>query len=130
MEEKDRYVYKTIDGYNFIVDTKTDERYFINKFLVGFFNRQDREINRLTKMLYTTVKHTDKLNEENNKLNKELKKCKQLRTQLAVDELRKLNKHFVYSGDEMVSNYDLDCDVSDLKDEITHRIKTLKRRKR
>ena len=67
MEEKDRYVYKTIDGYNFIVDTKTDERYFINKFLVGFFNRQDREINRLTKMLYTTVKHTDKLNEENNK---------------------------------------------------------------
>ena len=37
------------------------------------FNYQDREINRLTKMLYTTTKHADKLNEENNKLNKIIK---------------------------------------------------------
>ena len=45
-------------------------------------NYQNREINRLTKMLYTTTKHADKLNEENNKLNKENNKLNKENQQL------------------------------------------------
>lgn len=122
MEEKDRYVYKTIDGYNFIVDTKTDERYFINKFLVGFFNRQDREINRLTKMLYTTTKHADKLNEANNKLNKELKKCKQSQKQLAIKELEKALV-LIHNAVNLESP---EYDLVGLYDAIVGQIKSLK----
>lgn len=46
--------------------------------------------------------------------------------QLAIEELEKVSKHFVYSGDEMVSDYDLDCYPIELKEEIERRIKELK----
>lgn len=59
----------------------------------NLLNYQDREIKRLTNMLYTTTKHADKLNEENNKLNKELKKCKQSQKQLAISELEKVKEY-------------------------------------
>lgn len=82
MEEKERYE-QLNDG--FIYDNKLNEYVsspcasmkYQMKTLTDLLNCQDREINRLTKMLYTTTKYADKLNEENNKLNKELKECKQ-----------------------------------------------------
>lgn len=60
---------------------------------------------------------------------KSLKLSEQSQRQLAINELKKLSKHFVYSGDEMVSDYDLDCYPSELKEEIERRIRSLKRRR-
>lgn len=79
MEEKDRY-YSVIDcNEDFVIrdceSNQTCKSLFEVKTLLNY---QNREINRLTKMLYTTTKHADKLNEENNKLNKENQKLKQL----------------------------------------------------
>lgn len=56
----------------------------------------------------------------------EIEQLKQSQNQVAISELEKLSKHFVYSGDEMVSDYGLDYDVSELKEEIEQRIKELK----
>lgn len=110
MEEKERYKFgqrtlfysgeelTTFDGFNL-----DDFMQIICKLL----NQQDREINILTKMLYTTTKHADKLNEENNKLNKiikaniisadkvvkENKKLKQSQKQLAISELEKIKRY-------------------------------------
>lgn len=75
MEEKERFeihIYDDVcvDLYNNgVLDKSINDTYKLEKLL----NQQDREINRLTKMLYTTTKHADKLNEENNKLNKIIK---------------------------------------------------------
>ena len=105
MEEKERYE-QLYDG--FIYDNKLKE--YVSspcatmkhqmKQLTDLLNYQDREINRLTKMLYTTTKHADKLNEENNKLNKEFKKCKQSQKQLAISELEK-SKEKILSYEEI-----------------------------
>ena len=78
MEEKERY-YSVIDcNEDFVIrdceSNQTCKSLFEVKTLLNY---QNREINRLTKMLYTTTKHADKLNEENNKLNKENQKLKQ-----------------------------------------------------
>lgn len=59
-------------------------------------------------------------------LKDKIEQLKQSQKQLAINELQKLSKHFIYSGDEMVSDYDLDCDPSELKEEIEQRIKSLK----
>ena len=95
MEEKERY-YSVIDcNEDFVIrdceSNQTCKSLFEVKTLLNY---QNREINRLTKMLYTTTKHADKLNEENNKLNKELKKCKQPQKQLAISELEKIYNLF------------------------------------
>lgn len=63
-------------------------------------------------------------------LQKQLKASEQSQKELAINELLKLSKHFVYSEDEMVSDYDLDCYPSELKEEIERRIRSLKRRKK
>lgn len=78
MEEKERY-YSVIDcNEDFVIRDCDSGRTCKSLFEVKtLLNYQDREINRLTKMLYTTTKHADKLNEENNKLNKENQKLKQ-----------------------------------------------------
>lgn len=78
MEEKERY-YSVIDcNEDFVIrdceSNQTCKSLFEVKTLLNY---QNREINRLTKMLYTTTKHADKLNEENNKLNKENQKLNQ-----------------------------------------------------
>ncbi len=77
MEEKERY---ELLNDNCIYDNKLEEyvsspalsrkRYM--KSLTDLLNYQDREINRLTKMLYITVEHADKLNEENQQLKKKV----------------------------------------------------------
>ena len=115
MEEKERFevhIYDDVcvDLYNNgVLDKSINDTYKLEKLL----NQQDREINRLTKMLYTTTKHADKLNEENNKLNKIIKaniisadkvvkENQQLKQQLAekekeIEQLKKfddLNKTF------------------------------------
>lgn len=96
MEEKERYEIHMcddckVDSY----DNNALDKLITNALeLQKLFNYQDREINRLTKMLYTTIKHADKLNEENNRLNKELKKCKQSQKQLAISELEKVKTKF------------------------------------
>lgn len=59
----------------------------------------------------------------------EIQQLKKSQKELAINELLKLSKHFVYSGDEMVSDYDLDCYPSELKEEIERRIRSLKRKK-
>lgn len=75
MEEKERFEIHIYDDVcvalynNGVLDKSINDTYKLEKLL----NQQDREINRLTKMLYTTTKHADKLNEENNKLNKIIK---------------------------------------------------------
>lgn len=93
MEKKERY-HSVIDcNEDFVIRDCDSGRTCRSLFDVKtLLNYQNREINRLTKMLYTTTKHADKLNEENNKLNKELKKCKQLQKQLAIEELEKSQK--------------------------------------
>lgn len=92
----------------------------------------------LTKLLNQQDTRIKELEKENQKANiknyltdyylveKENQQFKQSQKQFAVNELEKLSKHFVYSGDEMVSDYDLDCYVSELKEEIEQRIKKLK----
>lgn len=47
MNKKNRYIYKKIDGYYFFIDTVTNEKWFINKFLVSLLNTQDKKINEL-----------------------------------------------------------------------------------
>lgn len=73
MEEKERYV---IVGDIIAKDRKNDNCFGIVH-AVNELNYQDREIDRLEKMLYTTTKHADKLNEENNKLKQEVNDWKQ-----------------------------------------------------
>lgn len=78
MEEKERYEIHMYDDCcvdlydNGVLDKSITDQWELEKLL----NYQDREINRLTKMLYTTTKHADKLNEENNKLKKFVNKLK------------------------------------------------------
>ena len=82
MEEK----YGITDAHYFcdsaIFNTETNEILRLYQ-ICDLLNYQDREIDRLTKMLYTTTKHADKLNEEN-------KQLKQSQKQLAIEELEKL----------------------------------------
>lgn len=77
MEEKERYELNDndciIDNEKGVAICDICDVSESPKILVDLLNQQDREINRLTKMLYTTTKHADKLNEENNKLNKIIK---------------------------------------------------------
>lgn len=123
MEEKERY-YSVIDcNEDFVIrdceSNQTCKSLFEVKTLLNY---QNREINRLTKMLYTTTKHADKLNEENNKLNKELKKCKQSQKQLAVEELRHIKEYILINdeydeeaGCNIIETFDL---LEDIRDRI------------
>ena len=79
MEEKKRYVCKKIDGYNFFIDTETNKKYFINKYLVFLLNNQDKLIKGLEwllnvdeKMAINSIKVIEKLKQENQQLNKKL----------------------------------------------------------
>lgn len=58
-----------------IFNTETNEILRLYQ-ICDLLNYQDREIKKLTKMLYGTVEHADKLNEENNKLKKFINKLK------------------------------------------------------
>ena len=140
MEEKERFeihIYDDVcvDLYNNgVLDKSINDTYKLEKLL----NQQDREINRLTKMLYTTTKHADKLNEENNKLNKiikaniisadkvvkENKKLKQSQKQIAISELEKIKRYIddnAYYIDELnfgeeINEY-IDNQIKELKGE-------------
>lgn len=153
MEEKERY---ELLNDNCIYDNKLKEyvsspalsRKCYMKSLTDLLNYQDREINRFTKMLYETVKHADKLNEENNKLNKIIKtnlisadkivkennKLKKSQKQLIVNEFKKLKwsildasngywHYFNKTGDAYMTSGDLE---SCLKEFIDNQIKELK----
>ena len=122
MEEKERY-YSVIDcNEDFVIrdceSGRTCKSLFEVKTLLDY---QNREINRLTKMLYTTTKHADKLNEENNKLNKELKKCKQSQNQKAIEELNNLKRYYHewYSWSDVAKRLDVVVDdrIKELKGE-------------
>lgn len=101
--EKRRYICKEIDGYNFIIDLKTNEKYFINKFLVGLLNTQDDRIKELEKIrdkgnqklenyynekineldnVYN--KHFDELTNENQQLNEQLEESKKVIKELSL----------------------------------------------
>lgn len=83
MEKEEKFTYvgrftnihndKNEDG---ILDIKTNLEIYDIKQIAIFLSCQDQEIKRLTKMLYTTTKHADKLNEENNKYKKFVNKLK------------------------------------------------------
>ena len=96
-DKKDRYVYKFIDGYGFFIDTETNIKYFINKFLVCLLNDQDIRIKELgkkyqdlkedndatTESLYASRTYLDKntskmweLEKENQQLKEEIKQLK------------------------------------------------------
>ena len=47
----------------------------------------------------------------------------------AVEQLEKVLKHFVYCGNEIVSDYCLDCEVDELKAEIADQIEAIKEMK-
>lgn len=51
---------------------------------------------------------------------------KQDKISFAVEQLEKVLKHFVYCGNEIVSDYSLDCEIDELKAEIDNQIKQLK----
>lgn len=70
MKEKERYSLEEFDDVDWelaIVDNKLGKSLIFEE-IKNLLNYQDREINRLVKMLYTTTKHADKLNEENQQL--------------------------------------------------------------
>lgn len=54
------------------------------------------------------------------------KQNKRDKISLTVEQLEKILKHFVYCGNEIVSDYCLDCEVDELKAEIDNQIKQLK----
>lgn len=113
MEKKERY-HSVIDcNEDFVIRDCDSSRTCKSLFEVKtLLNYQNREINRLTKMLYTTTKHADKLNEENNKLNKIIKaniisadkvveENKKLKEQLSKKE--ETHKH-IMSGEYIPAN--------------------------
>lgn len=121
MEEKERYV---IVGDIVAKDRKNDNCFGIVH-AVNELNYQDREINRLTKMLYTTTKHADKLNEqikakekEANTYAKEIvfldKEIKQLKERLS---LKMEELHIAYCSIENVKtkNGNLKEEIKQLK---------------
>lgn len=142
MEEKERYELNDndciIDNEKGVAICDICDVSESPKILVDLLNQQDREINRLTKMLYTTTKHADKLNEENNKLNKIIKaniisadkvvkenqKLKQSQKQLAISELLKIKRYIddnAYYIDEInfgeeINEY-IDNQIKELKGE-------------
>ena len=135
MEEKERYCSVIDCNEDFVIRDCESGRTCKSLFEVKtLLNYQNREINRLTKMLYTTTKHADKLNEENNKLNKELKKCKQSRKELVIEVLEKIKdnlldisspywQYFAKSGNAFMTYEDIEQWV---KEFIDNKIKECK----
>lgn len=132
MEEKERYVWvdrETTFYSDKLYDRTTGEKYH-PVYATDLLNYQDREIKRLTKMLYTATEHADKLNEENNKLNKELKKCKQAQKQLAIEKLEEVKKILSFDTYNIKDNR-FDCTRTiilwdDLNSIIDNQVKKLK----
>lgn len=128
MKEKERY--ELLDDYDIdvIVDNITHSEFTDGSQFCRLLNQQDKRIKELEKELEYMTKQAKKFNSEAQKYYEDAY-CNNLQKQLAINELQKLSKHFVYSGDEMVSDYDLDCYPSELKEEIERRIRSLKRKK-
>jgi len=80
MEEKERYIYRKIDGYYWIKDTETNENYCVNKSIVKLLNKQDNEINVLNELLSSEQKFHDwclkDFEEETEKLRTQIKELK------------------------------------------------------
>lgn len=94
------------------------------RFFCKLLNQQNARIKKLEEALKKA--NTNNYLTDYYLVEKENQQLKQSQKQLAMEELKKLSKHFVYSGDEIVSDYDLDCDPSELKEEIERMVKELK----
>lgn len=145
MEEKERFSIGIINGILYLYDNFNKYNTEITlKDLSDLLNQQDKRIKELeatnkvlsNELTKNNIMKQDRLETccgipiyEIPTLKQENQQLQQSQKQLAINELKKLSKHFFYSGDEMVSDYDLDCYPSELKEEIERRIRSLKRRR-